>query len=84
MKDTYLSERMGSAKETRVKLRQCPHCLGLFAQQEYGHRRTCKNCETPVALAAFGLGWEDLMVRCGISREQAKAIVFGRRKTEAS
>jgi hypothetical protein len=72
---------------TQVKIIQCQNCLGLFAEVKgspRGRYRFCQACRTPVALAAFGYGYEDLMVQCRISREQAKAIVFGRRKTEAS
>jgi len=30
-----------------------------------------------IRLAAAGLGWEDLVVRLGLTETQAKAIVFG-------
>ena len=32
------------------------------------------------ALVPGGVGWEDLVVELGISRESARDVVFGRRK----
>jgi hypothetical protein len=62
-----------------IKITQCPLCNRAFAQHKNtGRYKTCPKCRTPAALAAFGYGHEDIVVMTGISREEARAIVFGR------
>ena len=62
----------------RLRISHCPICKAQFAQDRHSRYTVCSPCRTPAALAAFGYGWEDLVVKTGISREQAREIVFRR------
>lgn len=67
---------------SNLRVSQCRVCKYKFAQDRHSRYTTCSPCRMPAALAAFGYGWEDIHVMTGISREQARAIVF--RKREAA